>query len=342
MQRSVFAAPGGPSRGLRPLRLRRRALIAASLAVEDECLARGDRSVVLGAFQLGHRFALAAPLGGARSHRGLGRGRRRLRRRRRPSGGRSRAASPVRCRLRGTRQCVGSGRWSDSATYAALVAAWEVPVATGPPAYEAVISTHRPAAVAAARVIAGVVRAAGGGGPPAAEQLLSGPPRAGDRRCRRGPHLAAGARPPRPPADGGSGRSAAGAHARPARAAQRRGGGRGPRREERREVGGDEPTRPPQERADATGRSSCRSSGEPDRRRGLVASSSRCSSCRASTCSTRSSSRGTSASSPSRPAGQRDAGSVAIRRRLFQTAAKPGLRQAGHRLTSLALVMTPR
>jgi hypothetical protein len=57
-------------------------------------------------------------------------------------------------------------------SYAALVAAWEVPAAQGPPIYEAVISTHRAAATAAGRVLAGVVRAAGGDVPTAAARLL--------------------------------------------------------------------------------------------------------------------------------------------------------------------------
>ena len=59
-----------------------------------------------------------------------------------------------------------------SESYAALVAAWEVPAAKGPPTYEAVISTDRGAATAAGRVLGGVVRAAGGDVPPAAARLL--------------------------------------------------------------------------------------------------------------------------------------------------------------------------
>ena len=38
-------------------RLGRRALVAASYAVEDEALARAERPLVLGTFQAGHRFA---------------------------------------------------------------------------------------------------------------------------------------------------------------------------------------------------------------------------------------------------------------------------------------------
>ena len=82
-------------------------------------------------------------------------------------------ASPMRCQLPGDSPlrrewavvCLGE-------SYAALVAAWEVPAAQGPPTYEAVISTHRGAATAAGRVLAGVVRAAGGDVPPAAARLL--------------------------------------------------------------------------------------------------------------------------------------------------------------------------
>jgi DNA-binding transcriptional MerR regulator len=170
-ERSAFAAAAEAVAGVRPLRLHRRALIAASHAVEDECLARGDRSVVLGAFQLGHRYAssrhrweelgrtaawaavVADFAGDVDLEADL-------------------AASPVRCQLPGDSPlrrewavvCLGE-------SYAALVAAWEVP-AQGPPTYEAVISTHRGAATAAGRVLAGVVRAAGGDVPPAAARLL--------------------------------------------------------------------------------------------------------------------------------------------------------------------------
>jgi DNA-binding transcriptional MerR regulator len=167
-ERSAFAAAAEAAGGVRPLRLHRRALIAASHAVEDECLARGGRSVVLGAFQLGHRYASS--------------------RHRWEEIGRTAAwaavvadfdgdadldASPARCQLP-----VDSPlrrEWAVvclSESYAALVAAWEVPTSQGPPTYEAVISTHRGAATAAGRVLAGVVRAAGGDVPPAAARLL--------------------------------------------------------------------------------------------------------------------------------------------------------------------------
>ena len=167
-ERSVFAAAAHAVAGVRPLRLHRRPLIAASHAVEDECLARGDRSVVLGAFQLGHRYASS--------------------RHRWDELGRTAAwaavvadfdgeadldASPVRCQLPGDSPL--RREWAVvclSESYAALVAAWEVPAAQGPPTYEAVISTHRGAATAAGRVLAGVVRASGGDVPAAAARLL--------------------------------------------------------------------------------------------------------------------------------------------------------------------------
>ena len=170
-ERSAFAA-AAEAVTVRPLRLHRRALIAASHAVEDECLARGDRPVVLGAFQLGHRYASS--------------------RHRWEELGRTAAwaavvadfdadtdlradleASPVRCQLPGDSPL--RREWAVvclSESYAALVAAWEVPAAKGPPTYEAVISTHRDAATAAGRVLAGVVRAAGGDVPPTATRLL--------------------------------------------------------------------------------------------------------------------------------------------------------------------------
>jgi DNA-binding transcriptional MerR regulator len=169
-ERSVFAAAAAAAPGVRPLRFGRRALIAASHAVEDECLARGDRAVVLGAFQLGHRYASS--------------------RHRWEELGRTAAwaavvadfdeehpadltATPARCQLPADSPlrrewavvCLGD-------SYAALVAAWEVPSGAAEPAYEAVISTHRAVAVAAARVLTGVVRDAGGEVPARAERLV--------------------------------------------------------------------------------------------------------------------------------------------------------------------------
>ena len=63
-------------------------------------------------------------------------------------------------------------------TRAALVSAWEVPVAAGAaPVYESVISGHRPAAVAAARVLLDAARAAGAEPPADVARLLDEPGR---------------------------------------------------------------------------------------------------------------------------------------------------------------------
>ena len=169
---SVYAALVGTFGDLRPQRLSRRTLTAASLAIEDECLARADRSVVLGAFQLGHNFARSRHRWGELARTAawaavvadfddtLA-----------PDAG----ARPVRCQLPADSPM--RREWTVvtiSPTYAAVLAAWEVPVAAGrEAAYEAVISTHRPAVVAAARVIAGVVRSAGVEPPVQVEHLLS-------------------------------------------------------------------------------------------------------------------------------------------------------------------------
>jgi len=170
-ERSAFAAAEAAA-DVRPLRLHRRALIAASHAVEDECLARGGRSVVLGAFQLGHRYASsrhrweelgrtaawAAVVADFDGDADLGA---------------DLDAAPVRCQLPGDSPL--RREWAVvclSESYAALVAAWEVPAAKGPPTYEAIISTHRGATTAAGRVLAGVVSAAGGVVPQAAARLL--------------------------------------------------------------------------------------------------------------------------------------------------------------------------
>lgn len=168
---SVHAALAGSFPALRPQRLGRRALIAASYAVEDEAMARADRPVVLGTFQEGHRFA------GSR-HRW---------------DEMARTASwaavvadfddalpadvealPARCQLP-----EGSPlrrEWTVvtvSATRAAVVSAWEVPTrATERPVYESVISTHRPAALVAARVILDATVATGARPPADVVRLL--------------------------------------------------------------------------------------------------------------------------------------------------------------------------
>jgi len=169
---SVYAALVGSFGDLRPQRLGRRTLMAASLAIEEECLARADRAVVLGAFQLGHNFA---------------RSRHRWDELSRTAAWAAvvadfddalppdAAARPVRCQLPDDSPM--RREWTVvtiSPTYAAVLAAWEVPVAKGrPEAYESVVSTHRPAVVAAARVITGVVRSAGVVPPVQVEHLLS-------------------------------------------------------------------------------------------------------------------------------------------------------------------------
>ena len=155
-------------------RLGRRALIAASHAVEDEALARADGSLVLGTFQEGHRY-------GRSSHRW---------------DELARTASwaavvadfddafpadptarPARCQL--PERSPLRREWTVvtlSAARAALVSAWEVPTARGQaPVYESVISTHRPAALAAARVLVEVTRSAGATPPAAALALLDEP-----------------------------------------------------------------------------------------------------------------------------------------------------------------------
>ena len=154
-------------------RLGRRALIALSHAVEDEALARAERPLVLGTFQEGHRYA-----GSAHRWDELAR-----------TASWSAvvadfdddlpadpSARPARCQLPD-----GSAlrrEWtvvSVSAARAAVLSAWEVPGAPGAaPVYESVISTHRPAALAAARVLVGVATSAGAMPPASVVQLLDG------------------------------------------------------------------------------------------------------------------------------------------------------------------------
>ena len=154
-------------------RLGRRALVAASYAVEDEALARAERPIVLGTFQVGDRFA--------------------DQRRRWDELARTAAwsavvadfddslpadpsAIPARCQL-----AEGSPlrrEWTVvtvSDTRAALVSAWEVPGTTR--LWESVVSTHRPAAVAAARVLVDAARAAGAEPPAHVAELLDEPGR---------------------------------------------------------------------------------------------------------------------------------------------------------------------
>lgn len=155
-------------------RLGRRALVALSHAVEDEALARAERPLVLGTFQEGHRYA-----GSARRWDEL-----------------ARTASwaavvaefddsfpadpsarPARCQLpEGTAMRREWTVVTVSAARAAVLSAWEVPAAEGvAPVYESVISTHRPAAIAAARVLVGVARSAGAQPPATVAELLDEP-----------------------------------------------------------------------------------------------------------------------------------------------------------------------
>ncbi|MDR7252810.1 DNA-binding transcriptional MerR regulator [Nocardioides sp. BE266] len=156
---------------LRPQRLGRPALVAASYAVEDESLARADRPVVLGAFQSGYHFGHAR-------HRW---------------DELARTASwcavvaefdddlPAAPEARPARCQIADGspmrrEWvvvSVSAGFSAVVSAWEVPTRPGEePEYEAVVSTHRPVALAAARVIAAAATNAGARPPAAVAELL--------------------------------------------------------------------------------------------------------------------------------------------------------------------------
>lgn len=156
---------------LRVQRLGRRALIALSHAVEDEAMARAERPLVLGTFQEGHRYARSA-------HRW-------------DELGRTAswaavvadfddewpadpAARPARCQL--PEDSALRREWtvvSVSATRAAVLSAWEVPAASrAGTVYESVISTHRPAALAAARVLVEVATSAGAKPPESVGVLL--------------------------------------------------------------------------------------------------------------------------------------------------------------------------
>lgn len=176
---SVHAALVRDFPELRPQRLGRPALVAASYAVEDESLARADRPVVLGAFQSGYHF---------------GRARHRWDELARTASWCAVVAEfdddlPADPEARPARCEIPEGsplrrEWvvvSVSAGFSAVVSAWEVPAPPGPePVFESVISTHRPVALAAARVIAATARSQGAH-PPAhvAELLADVTPRAG-------------------------------------------------------------------------------------------------------------------------------------------------------------------
>lgn len=155
---------------LRTQRLGRSVLVAASHAIEDECLARAERSVVLGTFQEGHRFA-----GSRRRWDELAR-----------TATWSAvladfdevvpadpAARPARCQL--PEESPLRREWTVvtvSRTFAAVLAAWEVPGAGGRTTYESVMTTRRGPALAAARVIVGAARSAGATPPPDVDEAL--------------------------------------------------------------------------------------------------------------------------------------------------------------------------
>ena len=159
---------------LRPQRLGRSTLLAASHAIEDECLARADRSIVLGTFQEGHGYAgsrdrwdelartatWSAVL--ADFDAGL------------PADPQAR---PARCQLPDDSPM--RREWTVvalSPTFAAVLAAWEVPAPKDRPStYESVITMRRSAVLAAARVIVGTARSAGATPPPDVEAMLAGP-----------------------------------------------------------------------------------------------------------------------------------------------------------------------
>jgi DNA-binding transcriptional MerR regulator len=167
---------------LRPQRLGRSTLIAASHAIEDECFARADRPLVLGTFQLGHVFARSrqrwAELGRTAAWSAaladfdaVGPG---------PDISPDPAGRPALCQL--PEDSALRREWTVvalSPTFAAVLAAWEVPGGVGGAAtYESVITVRRGPAVAAARVLLAAARTAGATPPPEVDQLLVGHPAA--------------------------------------------------------------------------------------------------------------------------------------------------------------------
>lgn len=170
---SVHAALVEQFPDLRPHRFGRRALVAASHAIEDEALARAERSVVLGAFQRGHNYAwsqhrwdelartalwsaVVADFAGAGDL---------------PP---DPAATPARCQL--PEDSPMRREWTVvtlSPTRGAVLSAWEVPSRPGDSrTFESVISTHRPVVLAAARVLVGVAEASGAAAPSHVVDLL--------------------------------------------------------------------------------------------------------------------------------------------------------------------------
>ncbi|GGD26962.1 DICT sensory domain-containing protein [Nocardioides daphniae] len=155
---------------LRPQRLSRATLIAASHALEDESLARADRPLVLGTFQHGHEFSRSRgrweELGRtslwsavlADFSEGI------------PAAPQAR---PARCHL--PKESPLRREWTVvtlSASFSAVLTAWEVPARSGPPVYESVVSLRRAPALAAAEAITASARAAGATPPPEVDELL--------------------------------------------------------------------------------------------------------------------------------------------------------------------------
>lgn len=159
---------------LRTQRLGKAMLLAASHAIEEESLARAERSIVLGTFQEGHLYA---------------RSRHRWDELARtatwsavladfdetiqPDPG----ARPSRCQL-GDHSPLRR-EWTVvtlSPTFAAVLAAWQVPTSGDQPhVYESLLTTRRAAVVAAARVIVGAARSAGAAPPQEVDDALAGP-----------------------------------------------------------------------------------------------------------------------------------------------------------------------
>lgn len=170
---SVHAALVEQFPDLRPQRFGRRALVAASHAIEDEALARAERAVVLGAFQRGHNYAwsqhrwdelartalwsaVVADFAGAGDL---------------PPDA---TATPARCQLPDDSPM--RREWTVvtlSPSRGAVLSAWEVPSRPGDTrTFESVVSTHRPVVLAAARVLVAVAEASGAVAPPHVVELL--------------------------------------------------------------------------------------------------------------------------------------------------------------------------
>ncbi len=160
------AFPELPSR-----RLSRRTLVAVSRAIEDECLARGDRPVVLGAFQAGHRFAeseerwreLARTAAWCAVVADFG------------TGAADTSAAPVRCDL--PEDAPMRREWSVVVLgdeLSVVLSAWEVP-GSGGATYESVLSTGEACAARAARTLLGVLEEHGATPPPAVRRRVGAP-----------------------------------------------------------------------------------------------------------------------------------------------------------------------